>query len=219
MHTYNTALFDLDGTLLDTLDDLADALSFALTAHGLTPRGREEVRMFVGDGVAKLIERAAPGAPPEVAAAVTADFKARYAEHMADKTAPYPGIPELLSALRSRGVRCAVVSNKYHTASRAVCRKLLPGYPSVVIGEGEGIPKKPDPAGCFRAMEALGASPEETLYIGDSDVDAQTARNAGLACALVSWGFRPRASLEKTGAPVVDRPEELLAYFAKGETP
>ena len=214
MRKYKTALFDLDGTLLDTLADLRDAVNYALKEAGRPERTTEEVRAFVGNGVKKLMERAAPDAGEEEQARLLAVFKKRYAEHMMDKTRPYPGIVELLHDLKRRGVGCAVVSNKFDAAAKGVCAGCLGEFPSVVIGEGNGVAKKPDPSGCHMALALLGADAQDAVYIGDSDVDATTARNAGLDCILVSWGFRDRSVLENTGEKrICDRPEELGEYF------
>ena len=176
------------------------------------------MRAFVGGGVANLMHRAAPQANDEEHAVLLKTFKAHYAQHMTDKTRPYPGIMDMLMELKRRGIPCAVVSNKFNAAARKVCAECLGDFPAVVIGEGEGVAKKPDPAGCFLALETLGVSAEGAVYVGDSDVDAKTARNAGLPCILVSWGFRPRSVLEETGETrICDTVEELTAWFDKGE--
>ncbi len=219
MKKYGAALFDLDGTLLDTLADLRDAVNFALAGEGRSSRTTAEVRQFVGNGSQKLIDRAAPDADEAEKARLLAAFKARYAGHILDKTVPYPGIVEVLNELKRRGVKCAVVSNKFDAAAKGVCAGCLGDFPAVVIGEGNGIVKKPDPSGCNKALALLGAKKENAVYIGDSDVDSQTARNAGLDCILVSWGFRDRDVLEATGETrICDEPAQLLPYFIEGET-
>jgi phosphoglycolate phosphatase len=212
MPRYDAVIFDLDGTLLDTLDDLADAINYALQEMGMPRRSREEVRMFVGNGVAKLAERAVPtGTAPEDTARTLEVFKDYYQLHRQDKTAPYPGIPELLNALRERGCKLAVVSNKFDPAVKALAQDYFPGLFDLAAGESEaeGIPKKPHPAMVLRAMKALGA--ERAVYVGDSDVDLETAKNAGLPAVAVTWGFRDEAFLRAHGAQtLIHHPRELL---------
>lgn len=210
---YTTVIFDLDGTLLDTLDDLADAVNHALTAFGLPRRTRDEVRRFVGNGVAKLIERAVPdGYPAEKTNGVLAVFKDYYAAHCQDKTAPYAGIVPLLTRLRAQGVRTAIVSNKFDAAAKALSAHYFGDLIEVAIGEreAEGIRKKPAPDTLLMAMAQLAATPAETLYVGDADTDMLTARAAGVSCASVTWGFRDRDFLLSHGATLlVDTPDEL----------
>ena len=203
-------LFDLDGTLLDTLPGLAASVNATLRAHGEPERTLDEVRLFVGNGVRKLIARAAAGgeARPDYEA-ILADYRTHYAAHAAEGSAPYPGIPELLAALRARGVKLGVVTNKDEDVSRALMERFFPGVFSVVRGGNAGRPPKPDPATPRAALEALGVRPEEALYVGDTAVDAATARGAGIPLRLCSWGFRPRGELEPLG-PVVDTPAEIL---------
>ena len=209
---FNTAIFDLDGTLLNTLDDLADSVNHTLTQYGFPTRTRDEVRRFVGNGVPLLIERAVPeGTDRETQERCLAEFKKYYAENMYHKTAPYPGIPELLTALGARGVKIAVVSNKFDAAVKELCRRYYGSRIHVGIGERADVRKKPAPDSVFRALEELGASREKALYIGDSDVDVQTAKNAGLTSVGVTWGFRERALLEKEGAQyIIDTPAQML---------
>lgn len=212
---YQLAIFDLDGTVLDTLDDLADAVNVSLIQNGFPTRTREEVCAFVGNGIKKLIERAVPSGTPEAETARTLSmFKTYYAAHCADKTAPYAGILSMLTALREAGVKTAVLSNKADFATQALCRRYFPAHFDVVMGEreAEGIPKKPAPDAVFSVMRACGALPAETVYIGDSDVDVQTAANAGVDAVLVSWGFRSERFLLDRGARVVvHTPQELTA--------
>ncbi len=215
MPHYHTVIFDLDGTLLDTLDDLTGAVNYALTQKGWPTRTREQVRAFVGNGVGKLMERAVPaGTPPRETGEALALFKDYYALHNRDRTAPYPGIPQLLDALRARGCVTAVVSNKFDPAVKALMAHYFPGRLDAAAGEGEGSPKKPDPSMVLRVMADWGADPAATVYVGDSDVDIATARNAGLPCISVTWGFRDRDFLLAAGAErLADTPAQLLSML------
>lgn len=206
-------IFDLDGTLLDTLDDLADAVNWALKQEQLPRRTREEVRAFVGNGIRNLIERAVPaGTEAAQTDRVFAGFKARYAGHCADKTRPYPGILELLARLRAEGIRTAVVSNKADFAVQTLCRDYFPGLVDCAVGERAGIPKKPAPDSVQEVLRALKISWEQAVYVGDSEVDVVTARNAGMDSILVLWGFRDRQTLERAGAKTfAATAEELCA--------
>ena len=206
-------IFDLDGTLLDTLDDLADAVNWALKQEQLPRRTREEVRAFVGNGIRNLIERAVPaGTEAAQTDRVFAGFKARYAGHCADKTRPYPGILELLARLRAEGIRTAVVSNKADFAVQTLCRDYFPGLVDCAVGERAGIPKKPAPDSVQEVLRALKISREQAVYVGDSEVDVVTARNAGMNGILVLWGFRDRQTLERAGAKTfAATAEELCA--------
>lgn len=210
---YRLAIFDLDGTLLDTILDLAAATNAALAANGYPARSVDEVRSFVGDGTKKLIARAVPSGTGESnIARVHADFIAYYTAHSADRTAPYAGILDMLRALRARGVKTAVLSNKVDHATRALCDRYFSGLLDVVAGEreGEGIPKKPAPDGVFEIMRTANVTAEEAVYVGDSEVDIKTARNAGIDEILVSWGFRDAALLRQNGARnIVDTAKEL----------
>lgn len=209
---FNTAIFDLDGTLLNTLDDLADSVNYVMEAHGFPTHTRDEVRRFVGNGVPLLIERSVPtGTSPEIYAQCLAEFKEHYKQNMCNKTGTYDGIPELLSSLRDRGVRMAIVSNKFDAAVKELCRRYYGDFIHVAIGERAGVRKKPAPDSVFTALRELGAGAEEALYIGDSDVDIQTARNASLTSVGVTWGFRDRELLERKGAHyIIDTPAQLL---------
>ena len=206
-------IFDLDGTLLDTLDDLADAVNWALKQEQLPRRTREEVRAFVGNGIRNLIERAVPaGTEAAQTDRVFAGFKARYAGHCADKTRPYPGILELLARLRAEGIRTAVVSNKADFAVQTLCRDYFPGLVDCAVGERAGIPKKPAPDSVQEVLRTLEIPREQAVYVGDSDVDVLTARNAGMDGILVLWGFRDRQTLERAGAKTfAANAEELCA--------
>lgn len=214
MLRYDAVVFDLDGTLLDTLDDLKNAVNYALGEMGFPQRSREEVKAFVGNGVAKLMERAVPaGTSPQDTAKALAVFKSYYGPHSKDNTAPYPGIPKTLKALREAGCKLAVVSNKFDAAVKDLARDYFPGLMDLAAGENEanGVPKKPDPTMVLQTLKALDVSPERAVYVGDSDVDLQTAKNAGLPCISVTWGFRDRDFLLTQGASVlIDHPRELL---------
>lgn len=204
-------IFDLDGTLLDTLEDLKDSLNVALDGKGLPGRTLEEVRQFVGNGIHKLIERAVPeGTSGEMVEQVFQDFRSYYLEHCQVKTCAYPGIQELLEDLERQGISVAIVSNKADAAVRELAKIYFPKV-RVAIGEREGIARKPAPDSVFEAMRLLGASAEEAFYVGDSDVDIATAKNAGLPCVSVTWGFRGEELLRSLNpAHVIHHPSELL---------
>lgn len=212
---YDLVIFDLDGTILDTLDDLASAANAALRKSGFPARTRDEVRRFVGNGVANLMRRALPeGTPDDVCARVLADFRAHYRAHVNDATVPYAGIPALFEALRAAGIAIAVNSNKPDDAVRTLCEVHFPGLLSMALGERPEIPRKPAPDGAMRIIGALGAAPERTLYVGDGDSDILTARNAGIDAAWVSWGFRRREELKGLSIPrAFDSVEALKAYI------
>ena len=209
---YSCAIFDLDGTLLNTLGDLAAAVNAALREKGYPERTIEEVRRFVGNGVKNLIIRALPeGADAAEIDATLGAFKAYYNDHLSVYTQPYPGIPELLTRLRAAGVRIGVNSNKYDAALQYLCCEHLDGLYDIAVGEIEGAPKKPSPFAAQRIMQALGCKPEETVYIGDSGVDVQTARNAGIAAVAVAWGFRSREELRAEAPDALADTAEALA--------
>ena len=213
--SYQTAIFDLDGTLLDTLEDLYLATNAALKRHSLPRRARDEVRMFVGNGVEMLIRRAVPPHTDEtVIQAVLADFKTTYAAICEDHTRPYDGILPLLRALRQRGIRVAVVSNKFDAATKRLCEKYFGDLVEVAIGEKAGVRKKPKPDTVFEALKELGEGADCAVYIGDSDVDIQTAENCGMECISVTWGLRDEEFLRQSGAKIlVDSPERLLGVI------
>ena len=212
---YNTFIFDLDGTLLNTLDDLAASVNYALRTHGMPERTLDEVRSFVGNGVRLLMERAIPeGSANPRFEETFATFRAYYMEHSLDKTRPYEGIPEMIHTLKQRGCRLAVVSNKFYAATQELIRHFFPEI-TVAIGEheAEGIRKKPAPDTVFEALRQLGVGKEKAVYVGDSDVDLQTAHNSGLPCISVLWGFRDHDFLLAHGATTfISHPEELLKY-------
>ena len=212
---YQIAVFDLDGTLLDTLEDLYLATNSALESHSMPRRSRDEVRMFVGNGVEMLIRRAVPSCTDEeTTLAVLADFKTTYAAICEDHTRPYDGIPDMLRALRERGIRVAVVSNKFDAATKQLCQKYFGDLVEVAIGERAGVRKKPAPDTVYEALKELGMTATGAVYIGDSDVDIQTARNCGMPCISVTWGLRDKDFLLQSGAEIlVDTPERLLGVI------
>ena len=215
MYPYQTVIFDLDGTLLDTLQDLADSTNYALSVHRMPARTLEEVRTFVGNGVGRLIHLAVPeGTPEDEEARCLADFRAHYLLNMENRTAPYPGVLELLEHLHAAGVRIAVVSNKFDGAVKGLCQNYFGSRIPVAIGESQGVARKPAPDTVFRALAELGAGAGRAVYVGDSDVDIATARNAGLPCISVSWGFRDADFLTAHGArQIVGSPAELEALL------
>ena len=213
MKKYSIYVFDLDGTLLDTLGDLAASVNYALRSHGMPEHSIEDVRRFVGNGVRKLMERAVPeGADNPQFEAAFATFRAYYMEHVQDTTRPYEGIPETLATLKAQGCRLAVVSNKMRKATEELCRHFFPDTIEVAIGEDEaaGIRKKPAPDTVFEALRILGDK-GDAVYVGDSDVDIHTAHNAGIPCISVLWGFRDKDFLLQHGAKTfISAPSELL---------
>ncbi len=209
--SYDTYVFDLDGTLLNTLRDLAASCNYALHTAGMPERTIEEVRRFVGNGVKKLMERAIPGGldNPEFDSTYQI-FRKHYLLHSLDTTQPYPGIPEMLKRLVDKGKGVAVVSNKFYAATQELCRHFFPQV-KVAIGERENIQKKPAPDTVLEALRQLGVSRSHAVYIGDSDVDIMTARNCKMPCISVLWGFRNREFLIEHGATtLVESPEEIF---------
>ena len=219
---YKIVLFDLDGTLLNTLDDLADSANRVCAAHGWPEHETAKYRYFVGNGIPKLVERFSPetARDPATLAATLAEFDRVYGEHMHDRTAPYPGIPELLDRLQQRGVRMAVFSNKADPFARAVvARYFRAGLFEVVRGALPDVPTKPAPEGTRALMASLGVdSADGVLYVGDSNVDVETAHNAGLPCCGVLWGFRTRDELQAAGAEYLAGDAAELERVILGES-
>jgi len=216
---YTTLLFDLDGTLLDTLSDLYLAVNHALAALGMPQRSVDEVRMFVGNGIKSLIDRAVPdGTPPQTTAQVLSVFRDYYSKNSRVNTAPYDGILLVLRSLAQKGYKMAVVSNKIDSAVKELNRDFFSEFISVAIGDREGKNKKPAPDSLYEAMALLGAEKEECLYIGDSDVDIETAKNAGIPCIGCAWGFRGRDFLREHGLPddrIADSPADLYRVLTE----
>lgn len=189
-------IFDLDGTLLNTLGDLTGAVNHALTAHGFPAHTEGEVRSFVGDGVRQLIARACPpGTDEETQAAVLADYLPHYAAHNMDGTAPYPGVMALLTALKEAGYRLGVVSNKHDAGVQTLCAHFFGDLLEVAVGGGNARPLKPAPDGVLYALSRMGVSPQNAWYVGDSAVDVKTAHAAGVRSVAVTWGFQDRPRL------------------------
>lgn len=210
-------IFDLDGTLLNTLDDLADSTNYALSRFGYPTRTIEEVRQFVGNGVAKLIERAIPeGKNNPNFEKCLAIFKENYAQNMYNKTAPYNGIIEMLSNLKSKGIQIAVVSNKFDLAVKELCKKYFEGFIDFAAGENEaqGIKKKPAPDTVISVLNEFNFAPEDAVYVGDSDVDIMTAKNSKMPCISVTWGFRDEKFLLENGATIlINAPSEIYNHL------
>lgn len=213
MKDFETYIFDLDGTLLSTLDDLVASTNYALRWAGMPERTVEEVRMFVGNGVKLLMERAIPNGINNPKFEETyGKFREHYMEHNLDTTCPYEGIPELLCELKRRGKKLAIVSNKFYAATQELAKHFFPDTIEVAIGERDSIRKKPAPDTVLEALKQLGASKDNAVYIGDSDVDIMTAKNCDLPCISVLWGFRDKDYLIKHGGTIfVDKPSEILS--------
>lgn len=212
---FDTVIFDLDGTLLDTLDDLYHSVNAALIMNRFPKRTKEEVRSFLGSGVYWLIERSVPeGTSREDMERVLKDYQAYYAEHCEDQTKVFDGLMEVLKSLRQKGYRMAIVSNKADAAVQELQNKYFHGVIDVAIGERTGVNRKPAPDTVFQAMQKLGVSKETVLYMGDSEVDRETAENAGIPCVLVKWGFRDEDFLQSLKPEFFIRhPEELYSIL------
>ncbi len=214
MKKYDTVIFDLDGTLMDTLEDLANAVNEILRRNGYPVRTIGEVRRIVGNGLRQTLTLCLPeGTKEQVVDELLPEFASYYQEHCQEKTKPYDGIMDVLRELYERGFKLAIVSNKRDEAVKTLNRECFQAYVKVAIGENEsaGIKKKPAPDTVFQALNELGSKKEQAVYVGDSEVDRKTAENAGLPCVSVDWGFRDREELEKLKpAYLISRPEELL---------
>ena len=208
---YKAVIFDLDGTLLDTLEDLKNAVNYALNERGIPAQHTvPEMRRFFGNGILYALQQAEPDVSQEELAKVVKVFRGYYEEHCLDNTKPYAGVAELVRELKKQGFLMAIVSNKVDGAVKELAERFFPEIP-VAIGEREGIRRKPAPDTVFQAMKELGVSAEESVYVGDSEVDLATARAAGLPCISVLWGFRDRDLLVETGADCfAATPEEVL---------
>lgn len=217
MGRYKTVIFDLDGTLLDTLEDLTDAVNYALEAYKMPLRTIEEVRNFVGNGVRKLMLQAVPdGEKNPSFEEIFSLFKEYYGEHCNDKTGPYKGILELMEELRKQGYVMGIVSNKIDSAVKELNSMYFADYIQVAIGEKEGVQRKPAPDTVFAALQELDMEKETAIYIGDSEVDLATARNAGIPCISVLWGFREREFLEECGADMfAETPKDVSNFLIR----
>lgn len=215
---YQNVIFDLDGTLLNTIDDLADAANWVCVNHGWPTHTVEEYKQYVGNGMTKLAQRFVPTdwRTPAGIKQILDEFMPYYDAHKEDKTAPYPGIPDLLHELKGAGVNIAVLSNKAHSLVPSILENYFPGVFSYTQGAVDGIPTKPDPTLLHRLTKEMGASQESTLFVGDSNVDVRTAKNGGLTCCGVLWGFRGREELEQEGADfLAENTDELKQLILK----
>lgn len=210
-------VFDLDGTLLNTLDDLFLSVNKILSDHGYKTRSKNEVRSYLGNGVRALLDLALPEEERFRTDELLPEFKAYYDLHKEDNTAPYAGVKEAVAEIKKAGVKCAIVSNKFDAAVQELKNVTFSGLVDFACGEREGVKPKPAPDGVFLAMQALGADSAETVYVGDSEVDLATAENTGLRCVAVSWGFRDRDELVKRGAKnIADTPEQMKDFILSG---
>lgn len=208
-------IFDLDGTVLDTLEDLYLATNYALSRFGLEKRTKEEVRAFVGNGIKRLVELSVPsGTDEKTVDGVFSAFNEYYAVHCADNTRPYDGIADVIKKLKEQGVKTAVVSNKADYAVKALCEKYFDGLFDFAVGEREGIRRKPAPDSVNEALRVLNTEKENAVYIGDSEVDVKTAANADMKCICVLWGFRSRETLVLNGGEnFAESPRDILKYI------
>ena len=215
MNRINTVIFDMDGTVLDTLEDLADAVNYVLVRFGMPARPTEDYRQFFGSGIRHALRCAVPPECPEdVIDAMIPVFREYYNQHCYDKTRPYSGIPELMEELKRRGYKMAIVSNKIDSAVKELNSRFFSDYVSAAIGERPGIRRKPAADTVVACLAELNAATEEAVCIGDSEVDLQTAGNAGLPCIAVLWGFRDKAFLAANGASLfAETPKEIVSIL------
>lgn len=216
MSKVKAVLFDLDGTLNNTVTDLANAANYALKLHGFPERPVENYKMYAGSGTEVMIRRALPDDSKEAVYSIIPDYLKRYAAHSMDTTAPYDGITELIAELRRRGYKTAVVTNKPDSVAKQLIRDMYPGGFDAVVGQQDGLPTKPDPAMPNIAMKELGVSPDECVFVGDSGVDIQTGRNCGAYPVGVLWGFRSKEELLENGAKeTISKPSELFDVLSR----
>lgn len=208
----NTVIFDLDGTLLNTLEDLTNSVNYVMQLHHFPLHTMETVRQMVGNGIRVLMERALPNGHlnPHFDTCL-AEFQAYYKMHMQEKTAPFDGLLPLLETLQKQGYQLAVVSNKFDAAVKSLCEDYFGSLIPIAIGESDKIARKPAPDTVFEAMHLLHVTPDNCIYVGDSEVDIETAKNAGIPCICVSWGFRSKAFLQEHSATfIAENSNELL---------
>ncbi len=209
---YNTVIFDLDGTLLNTLEDLRNAVNFALREYGFPERTTQEIRSFIGNGVVKLMERSTPvGLDGKTQEECLSVFREYYLSHMSDNTAPYNGVSDILRNLREKGIKTAVVSNKLHSAVVALCDGHFPDLVDTALGVTSENERKPSPVNVLKAMEICESDRQNTIYVGDSEVDVQTAHAAEIKCIGITWGFRDKDVLLSHGCDfIAESPEEVI---------
>ncbi len=212
MKKYDTVIFDMDGTLLNTLEDMKDSMNHVLARHGFPARNLEEIRSFVGNGIARLTELAIPnGKDNSLYEECLAEYREHYSKNMMRRTAVYPGIYELLGKLKDNDYKLAIVSNKFDSAVKELNGVYFSDYIKIAIGSSDNTARKPAPDTVINAMAELKSSKDKTIYVGDSDVDVNTAKNAGIVSVGVTWGFRDREVLEEHGANyIINNPHELL---------
>ena len=215
---YRAVLYDMDGTVLDTLEDMADSVNERLSRFGLPPVTLDKVRRSVGNGARQLIFRVVPeGTDPALTERVLAFYKPWYDAHCRVKTRPYAGVPELMARLRDRGIAQAIISNKPDPAVQELARAFFPGLLETAVGESAAVRTKPNPDAILAAVKQMGVPLEQCVYVGDSEVDVEAARNAGLDCISVSWGFRSVEQLLAAGAArIVSDPAGLEAAIGDG---
>ena len=212
---YKTVIFDFDGTLLYTVQDLADAVNYAIAKRGHPVHSVRAIERMIGNGVNMLVARALPQGfdTPDYEEIMT-DFRAFYAEHCLDNTRPYDGVTGMLERLKSEGRAVAIVTNKHQSAAEQLRRRFFAGSVELIVGDFEGRRRKPEPDGVFAALRALGADARGAVYVGDTEVDMQTAENAGLDCICVAWGYRTKQELISLGAPAIaENTDQLLAML------
>ncbi len=209
---YNTIILDLDGTLLNTLEDIADSTNFALRECGFPERTLEEVNSFIGNGTNHLISKAVPSNISKVQLEECVQiYRNHYSANSDNKTSPYKGITSMLEKLKNKNYKLGVASNKFDSAVKVLCKKYFSDYLEVAIGESPLVKRKPAPDTLLAAIKELDSNKEECIYVGDSDVDVKTAHNLGIPCIGVSWGFRGRKVLQEEGADyIIDSPDEIF---------
>lgn len=212
---YDAVIFDLDGTLTDTLGDLKNSVNYAMREFGFPERTQEEVKSFVGNGVRKLISLSVPeNTDSETTESCLAVFKEYYKNNSLVETKPYDGIISMLKKLKSNGIKTAVVTNKMHEAAEDIVNIFFGDLIDITLGQVDGIAQKPQPDGIYSVLEKLGVSKEKALYVGDSEVDCITAKNAGIPCIGVAWGFRDKSVLLENGADfIADTTEDIIEFI------